>query len=99
MTKCSVWEGVARFLGNIYVAASSQALNEIMTKRDKPIAYLSVPRASSTSRSPMRTRRWPLPRGDGSRVAGRRFAAIQRLIVRELTPARAAALATDNRSV
>ena len=98
MTKRPSWETVPRLMGNIYAVAFSQSVNEIKTKRDKLAPYLNVPRASSASRSPSRMRRWPLPPGDGSRVAERSFAATQRLTVRELTPARTAAWATDNRS-
>lgn len=53
----------------------------------------------SASTSPSRTRSGPSPFGVGRRVAERYPAAIQRLIVRLLLPARAAASFADNQTV
>jgi hypothetical protein len=60
------------------------------------IALPIIPRASNASRSFNRTRKWPLPLGDGSRMTGNAPDAIQRFTVFVLTDARAAACAIES---
>ena len=59
-------------------------------------ALPNIPRASNASRSFNRTRKWPLPLGDGNLMAGKSPDAIQRFTVFGLTDARAAACAIES---